>query len=141
VWPIRYKLVDGITQDRVASPALQPVPGQVRQQQIFNWFGRTLRLSFFESLQEDLEIIGNSCVFTLPVTTWLMMLQRLSPKGTLATAVAELIHGNGRALLKPCKQVREDSISASTGAYSRARQRIPVAAVRRITERTFEYLH
>jgi hypothetical protein len=141
VWPIRYKLVDGITQDRVASPALQPVPGQVRQQQIFNWFGRTLPLSFFESLQEDLEIIGNSCVFTLPVTTWLMMLQRLSPKGTLATAVAELIHGNGRALLKPCKQVREDSISASTGAYSRARQRIPVAAVRRITERTFEYLH
>jgi hypothetical protein len=138
---IRYKLVDGTTQNEASSPALQPAPVECRQQQIFRWFGKTLPQSFFESLQQDLGITGNSCIFTLPVTIWLMILQRLSQKGTLATAVTELIHGNGRELLEPCKQVREDSISASTGAYSRARQRIPVEAVRRVAERTFEHLH
>jgi hypothetical protein len=70
-----------------------------------------------------------------------MILQRLSQKGTLATAVTELLHGNGRELLEPCKRVREDKISAGTGAYSQARQRVPVEAVRRVAERTFEQLH
>jgi putative transposase len=70
-----------------------------------------------------------------------MILQRLSPKATLATAVTELIQGNGRELLEPCKRVREDNIPASTGAYSQARQRIPVEAMRRVAERTFEHLH
>ena len=111
------------------------------QNKALNWFGKTLPESFFESLKQDLGIIENSCIFTLPVTTWLMILQRLSQKGTLATAVTELLHGNGRELLEPCKRVREDKISAGTGAYSQARQRIPVEAVRRVAERTFEQLH
>ncbi len=122
--PVRYKLVDGTAQNKA-----------------LNWFGKTLPESFFESLKQDLGIIENSCIFTLPVTTWLMILQRLSQKGTLATAVTELLHGNGRELLEPCKRVREDKISAGTGAYSQARQRIPVEAVRRVAERTFEQLH
>src|SRR5256885_13420126 len=46
-------------------------------------------------------------LFRSPVTTFLMIIQRLSQKGTLATAVNELIQGNGRELLDPCKQVRE----------------------------------
>ena len=96
--------------------------------------------SFFASLKRDLEIIENSCIFTLPVTTWLMIMQRLSPRGTLATAVSELLQGNGRELLEPCKQVLAGRISANTGAYSQARQRVPVEAVRRVAERTFEHL-
>jgi len=85
--------------------------------------------------------VENSCIFTLPVTIWAMILQRLSAKGTLASAVQELVQGNGRALLSPCKRVVEDSISSATGAFSQARQRVPVEAVRRITERTFAALH
>lgn len=108
---------------------------------ILSWFSKTLPPGFFEALKQDLGLIENSCIFTLPVTIWLMVLQRLSQKGTLATAVTELLHGNGRALLEPCKRVREDKISAGTGAYSQARQRVPVEAVRRVAERTFEQLH
>jgi len=130
--------VDGITQPKAAP---QGVPAVNETRQILNWFDRTLPASFFESLKQDLGIIENSCIFTLPVTTWLMILQRLSQKGTLATAVTELLHGNGRQLLESCKQVREDRISANTGAYSQARQRVPVEAVRRVAERTFEQLH
>jgi hypothetical protein len=69
------------------------------------------------------------------------MLQRLSPKGTLATAVSGLAQGDVRELLEPCKQVREGNISSNTGAYSQARQKLPVEAAWRVTQRTFEYLH
>ena len=139
--PIRYKLVDGTTQNQAGLSAVQPTECGTQQRQIFHWFDKTLPQSFFQSLKRDLEIIENSCIFTLPVVAWLMILQRLSQRATLATAVTELIQGNGRVLLEPCKQVRENNISASTGAYSQARQRVPVEAMRRVTERTFEQLH
>ena len=132
--------MDGATVNNRALPLSAPEPA-AGQRKIFNWFGRTLPQSFFESLKRDLKIVENSCIFTLPVTIWLMILQRLSQKGTLATAVSELVHGNGRDLLEPCKKALENNISAGTGAYSQARQRVPTDAVRRVAERTFEHLH
>lgn len=122
------------------APAESLPEARLRQGQIFGWFDKVLSGSFFESLKRDLELVENSCVYTLPVTVWLMMLQRLSGSGTLASAVSDLIGGSGRELLAPCKQVREDRISANTGAYSQARQRMPVEAAWRITQRTFEKL-
>lgn len=69
------------------------------------------------------------------------MMQRLSRSGTLDTAVGELLQGNGVELLLPCKRVREENISANTGAYNQARQRMPVEAARRLARRSFEQLH
>jgi hypothetical protein len=128
--------VDGTAPCKTSSAA-----GWFRNPRLIHWFTRTLPQSFFESLKQDLHIVENSCIFTLPVTIWAMILQRLSAKGTLAGAVHELVQGNGRALLSPCKRVIEGSISTATGAFSQARQRVPVEAVRRITERTFEALY
>ena len=128
--------MDGTSKVSALTPATQPP-----KEKIFGWFEKILPASFFQSLKRDLEIVGNSCVFTLSVTTWLMMMQRLSGKGTLAAAVSELTQGNGRELLEPCKQVLEGRISAGTGAFSQARERIPVEASRRVAERTFEQLH
>ena len=98
-------------------------------------------LSFFDFLKLDLEIIENKCIFTLRVTTWMMMMQRLSASGSQDAAVGELLHGNGQELLQPCKKVLEKNISANNGAYSQARQRMPEAAARRIAGRSFEQLH
>jgi len=70
---------------------------------------------FFDRLKRDLETIGNRCVFTLPVTVWLVILQRLSPVGT-PEAVEQLRQGSGRELLDDCKRVRDDSISAHNRA-------------------------
>ena len=95
---------------------------------------------FFDSLKQDLEIVEKSRIFTLRVTIWLMIMQRLSSTGTLAAAVSDLILGCGKDLLEPCKRVLEWKISASTGAYSQARQRLPEQAARRVAERTFEQL-
>lgn len=99
-----------------------------------------LPVTFFDSLKEDLDIVENQSIFTLQVTTWMMMMQRLSPHGTLDRAVSELLQGNGRELLQPCKRVLEGRISANTGAYSRARQKMPEEAARRIACRSFEQL-
>src|SRR5579862_5454996 len=137
---MRYKLVDG-TAHGTALPVQEPRLAESRRERIFGWFRRTLSESFFAALKRDLQIVENSCIFTLPVTTWLMIMQRLAPRGTLATAVSELLQGNGRELLQPCKQVQEGRISANTGAYSQARQRVPLQALRRVAERTFEYLY
>jgi hypothetical protein len=96
---------------------------------------------FFDDLKRDLEIVENSCVFTLPVTVWMMILQRLSPVGTLESAVEQLRQGSGQELLEPCKQVREGRISAHTGAYGQARVNLPVEAARRVAEQTFRSLY
>jgi hypothetical protein len=133
--------VDGTAQNRVSFEGEEPTLEKEDPPRILGWFRKILPQDFFESLKQDFGILENRCIFTLTVTTWLMMMQRLSPRGTLATAVSELIHGNGRELLAPCKQVREENISASTGAYSQARQRVPLEAARRIARRTFEQLH
>jgi hypothetical protein len=132
--------VDGTAQYKTALPAEPTASGESHTRGIFGWFAKTLPQSFFESLKKDFELAGNSCIFTLQVTSWLMIVQRLCPEGTLATAVGELLHGNGRELLDPCKRVRDENISAATGAFSQARQRIPAEAARRVTERTFEQL-
>ena len=97
-------------------------------------------MRFFESLKQDLEIVEKSRIFTLRVTVWLMIMQRLSSTGTLAAAVSDLILGCGKNLLEPCKRVLEGKISAGTGGYSQARQRLPEQAARRVAERTFEQL-
>ena len=107
---------------------------------MLGWFTRILPLSFFEALKQDLEIVENICVFTLRVTTWMMMMQRLSPGGTLDTAVSELLNGNGREILEPCRKVKEGNISANTGGYNRARQRMPEDAARRVARQSFEQL-
>jgi hypothetical protein len=96
---------------------------------------------FFDRVKRDLEIVENSCVFTLPVTVWLMILQRLSPVGTLESAVEQLRQGIGRELLEDCKRVRDDRISAHTGAYGQARVNLPVEVARRVAEETFRSLY
>jgi putative transposase len=95
---------------------------------------------FFDGLKRDLKVVESRCVFTLPVTIWLMVLQRLSPLGTLESAVEQLRQGSGRELLTDCKRVREGRISAHTGAYGQARVNLPVAAARRVAEQTFRSL-
>lgn len=128
--------MDGASHRKRSSPAQTWV-----RPELIRWFTTTLPKSFFASLQQEFGIIGNNCIFTLPVTVWVMMLQRLSPKGTLSSAVDQLVHGHGRALLSDCKRVAEGRISSATGAFSQARSRVPVAALRRIAEHTFETLY
>lgn len=118
-----------------------PAVDSRRPNQCFGWFRKALPPEFFDSLKRDLEIVENSRIFSMPVTVWMMIMQRLSPAGTLAAVVGEVNQGAVRELLESCKRVREERISANTGAYSEARRGLPVAAAWRIAGCTFAYLH
>jgi hypothetical protein len=69
----------------------------------------------------------SSEVYTPYIVVWLMVYQRLQPNATLADAVAELLTQFPRQALPECKRVRDEKLSANTGAYSRARTRLPLS--------------
>jgi hypothetical protein len=74
------------------------------------------------------------------VVMWLMMLQRLHPRGTVTSAVQLLIEGAAEPLLADCKRVRQQRISGRTGGYCQARQKLPKLLCRQVSEEIVERL-
>lgn len=69
-----------------------------------------------------------------------MITQRLQAGGTLATVVQQLRSGGYGKLLKRCKRVREGRISAATGGYCQARQKLSKLVASQIVDDLFERL-
>ena len=81
---------------------------------------------FFRQLEKELGLLSRRRIFNLPLVIWLMMVQYLDRKATLSTAVQQVARMRPRASLLPDhKRLREGTVSAHTGAYSDARQRMP----------------
>lgn len=74
------------------------------------------------------------------LVVWLMLWQRLQPKGTLSAAVQQVVRGEPAELMRPHKRVREKRVSNATGAYSRARNELPVEAATQVADRIFAHL-
>lgn len=70
-----------------------------------------------------LQPLDSTAVYTPWIVSWLMVVQRLRGGATLADALAELA-GLDDDLLPDNKRVRQRSLSANTGGYSRARDRL-----------------
>lgn len=66
--------------------------------------------------------MGPATVYTPWVVVWLLVYQRLHANAILAAAVAELLRST--ALLPPNRRIAQRTLSANTGAYSRARKRL-----------------
>lgn len=64
-------------------------------------------------------------VYTNGVTLWMLILQRLGRGKTLEEIVSHVI-AHGRDVFPDNKRVREQSLSENSGAYARARKRLPV---------------
>lgn len=79
-------------------------------------------------------------IFCLPVVIWMMITQRLQAHGTLSTAVQQLRSSGYRSLLRRCKRVRERRISAATGGYCQARQKLSKLVAGQIVDDLFERL-
>jgi putative transposase len=79
-------------------------------------------------------------IFCLRLVVWMMITQRLQPGGTLATTVQQLQGGSFRRLLKRCKRVSEGRISAATGGYCQARQKLSKLVTSQIVDELFERL-
>ena len=67
-----------------------------------------------------LERRSKAQIYSLRVVVWMMLLQRLSDRGTQQRAVDEIAQGHLERLLPASKRVREGRISENTGAYARA---------------------
>jgi hypothetical protein len=82
---------------------------------------------FFQALEKDLGLKSRRRIFVLPLVVWLMISQRLDSKATLSTAVQQVVQRRPRALLSKHKRILEGTVSCHTGAYSDARQAMPLA--------------
>ena len=94
-------------------PVLLNLYAQIAPGELFRW------------LQRNLGITKHQGIYTPRVLIWMMILQRLDGRGTLASPVEPLASGQWDALLSRCKRVRERNIARSTGGYCQARQNLP----------------
>ena len=92
---------------------------------LFSLYRQVAPAELFRLLQRQIGRKVRVGIYTARLVMWMMMLQRLQPRGTLASSVAQLVEGRYDPLLSPCKRVQERKIGLSTGGYCQARQHLP----------------
>lgn len=107
---------------------------------VLDLYGEAVPEHFFEQLERDLDLPVRQRVFTLPLVTWLMISQRLDPKATLSTAVQQVVQRRPQPLLSKHKRILEGTVSCHTGAYSDARQAMPVVVAEKVADRVLDHL-
>lgn len=107
---------------------------------ILDLYGEAVPEQFFGQLERDLGRPVRQRVFTLALVTWLMISQRLDRKATLSTAVQQVAQRQPQALLSKHKRILEGTVSCHTGAYSDARQAMPVVVAEKVADRVLDHL-
>lgn len=77
---------------------------------------------------DQLAPLRSNAVYTNGLAIWMMVLQRMTPQGTLESTVKQLLE-SGCELLPENKRVVEKTLSSNTAGFSRARKRIPLETV------------
>jgi len=103
-------------------------------------YQRTVCSGALQYLQKQTCRRTNRGVYSAAVVLWLMMLQRLQGRGTLASAVQLLQQGAADPLLADCRRVRQKRISCRTGGYCQARQKLPKLLCRQVSQEIVEQL-
>lgn len=107
---------------------------------VLKLYQQIVTVGLLQFLQKQAGLKVRRGIYSARVVLWLMILQRLHAGATLATAVQLLIQGAAGALLQNCHRVQRGSISARTGAYCQARQKLPKLLCRQVTEEIIEQL-
>ena len=103
-----------------------------RWEDAFGLYQRCISSGVVEYLQKQARVKVRRSIYTAQVVIWLMILQRLQPRGTLATGVEALLAGAADLLLSRCGRAQQKRISRRTGGYSHARQRLPKLLCRQV---------
>jgi len=106
---------------------------------LFDLFGKAVPPEFFVQLRERLSLPARG-IYSLAVVVWLMLWQRLDGRGSLATAVQQVVQGVLGDLVLPEKRVVEQRVSSNTGSLSRARKRLPREVVEAVCDQIFAKL-
>ena len=92
---------------------------------LFSLYQQMAPAELFRLWQGQIHRKVRAGIFNARLVIWMMMIQRLQPRATLASSVSQLVEGRFDPLLSPCKRVREKRIGLSTGGYCQARQHLP----------------
>lgn len=103
-------------------------------------YQRTVCCGVLQYLEKQTGRRSKRGVYSAPVVLWLMMLQRLQGRGTLASAVQLLLEGAAGPLLVRCRRVRRKRISSRTGGYCQARQKLPKLLCKQVSQEIVERL-
>jgi hypothetical protein len=79
-------------------------------------------------------------VYTASVVVWLMIWQRLQGNRSLGAAVQYLLQGGAGDLVSECRWWTAQKVSAATGSYCQARQKLPKLIAEEVMERMVEQL-
>jgi hypothetical protein len=107
---------------------------------LLSLYQRTVCGGVLQYLQKQSGFRTKRGVYGAPVVLWLMMLQRLQGRGTLAGTVQLLLQGAADPLLADCRRVHQKRISCRTGGYCQARQRLPKLLCRQVSHEIVERL-
>jgi hypothetical protein len=108
---------------------LNPVPSDSRLDVEFDQAFEQLRQFLdFEELDVKYPLAANG-IYTSTLVAWMLVYQRISTDSSLEAAVKKMIEAKP-AFLRPNKRIAEGRLSSGTGAYSRARTRMPLEAAR-----------
>jgi hypothetical protein len=110
------------------------------EQQLLCLFQKVAPASFLEDICREQDYHFRQGVYSVAVVVWLMIWQRLGIGRSLAAAVQCLLQGPAGVLLQPCKRREQDKISAATGGYCQARQKLPKQVATEVTDRLVEQL-
>lgn len=133
--PVEYSLVDG--------PSNQTTDSAIDQTawDAMGLFLAALPAEFFERQRQMAGQGPEKGVYTAAVVVLLMILQRLLPgKTTLHGAVQQVLSGAVNRIVPPHKRMAEGTLSGNTGAFSRARCRLPKRVVEMAADQVVEYL-
>jgi len=107
---------------------------------LLNLYQQTVGTGVLQYLEQQAGLRRKRGVYSVAVVLWLMMLQRLHGRGTLASAVQMLLEGAADPLLSRCGRVRRKRISCRTGGYCQARQKLPKLLCRQVSQELVERL-
>jgi putative transposase len=107
---------------------------------ILSLYQQIVTVGLLQYLQKEAGMKVRRGIYSARVVLWLMILQRLHGGASLAAVVQLLIQGAAGPLLQSCHRVQRGSISARTGAYCQARQKLPKLLCRQVTEEIIEQL-
>ncbi len=108
--------------------------------QLLRLFQKVAPASFFEEMCQGQDYQVRRGVYSAMVVVWLMIWQRLQSRHSLAAAVQCLLQGPAGVLLGSCKRVEQATISAATGGYCQARQKLPQQIASQVNDRIVEQL-
>jgi hypothetical protein len=108
--------------------------------QLLRLFQKAAPASFFRELAQKHGYNFRDGIYSAAVVVWLMIWQRLQGPRGLAAAVQHLLQGGAGDLVSDCKRWTQEKVSAATGSYCQARQRLPKLLAGEVMERIVEQL-